>query len=90
MKFFFQFNKLKTILGSVYNDEKDAKETAYCKWVLVATELINIAVNDFDAKKSAHYNRVLVVTDLVISRTPCRGKGNSRFCSRCRSCCTRR
>ena len=48
--------QLKTTLGSVYNQEKDGKETACYKWVLVATELINIAVNDFDfdAKKSAH------------------------------------
>ena len=90
MKFFFPVCQLKTTLGSVYNQEKDGKETACYKWVLVATELINIAVNDFDAKKSAHYRRMHVVTELIVSRTPCNSKSNSRFCSRCRSCCSRR
>ena len=88
--FFFQWDKLKTILGSVYNEEKDAKEIACCKRVLVPTVLINIAVNDFDAKKSAHYKRMYAVTKLIVSRTSCNSKGNSRFCSRCRSCCSRR
>ena len=35
-----------------YN-KKDAKETARYKWVLLVTQLFNIAVNYFDVKKSA-------------------------------------
>ena len=33
------------------------QKPAHYKWVLVVTELFNIAVNDSDAKKSAHCNR---------------------------------
>ena len=58
-------------LGPAYNEQKDAKETARYKWVLVVTKLFNIAVNDFDAKQSARYSRVLVVTELVLSGTQC-------------------
>ena len=59
-------------LGPAYNEQKDAKETARYKWVLVVTELFNMAVNDFDAKQSACYSRVLVVTELVLSGTQCK------------------
>ena len=52
-------------LGPAYNELKDAKETTHCKWVLVVTELLNIALNDFNAKKSVPYSRVPVVTELV-------------------------
>ena len=37
-------------LGSAQNEQIDAKKTARCRRVLVATELFNIAANDFDAK----------------------------------------
>ena len=49
--------------------------------MLVVTEFLNIAINDFDAKKFARKNWVLVVTELVISRwklveiSLCRGRG---------------
>ena len=56
-----------TTLGPAYNEQKDAKETARYKSVLVVTELFNTVVNDFDAKQSARYSRVLVVTELVLS-----------------------
>ena len=59
-------------LGPAYNEQKDAKETARYKWVLVVTKLFNMAVNDSDAKQSARYSRVLVVTELVLSGTQCR------------------
>ena len=52
----------------------DAKETPYYKWVLIVTELSNIAVNDYDTKKSAHCSQVLVVTELVVSGTQCNQK----------------
>ena len=39
------------------------------KWVIIVTELFNVAVNYFDAKKSASCSRVLVVTELVVSGT---------------------
>ena len=58
-------------LGPAYNEQKDTKETARYKWVLVVTELFNMAVNDFDAKQSARYSRVLVVNELVLSGTQC-------------------
>ena len=58
-------------LGPAYNEQKDAKETARYKWVLVVTKLFNIVINDFDAKQSARYSRVLVVTELVLSGTQC-------------------
>ena len=58
-------------LGPAYNEQKDAKETARYKWVLVVTKLFNMVVNDFDAKQSARYSRVLVVTELVLSGTHC-------------------
>ena len=54
-------------LGSTYNKEKDAKETARWRWVFVVTELFSIGVNYYSAKKSARYSWVLVVTELVIS-----------------------
>ena len=38
-------------LGPAYNEQKDAKETAHYKWVLVVTKLFNMVVNDFDAKQ---------------------------------------
>ena len=41
------------------------KETACCKRVLVVTELLNIAVNDFDAKTSARCNRTRCKRGLV-------------------------
>ena len=47
------------------------QKTARYKWVLVVTELFNMAVNDFDAKQSTCYGRVLVVTELVLSGTQC-------------------
>ena len=53
------------------------KETAHYKWVLIVTELFNIAVNDFDAKKSAHCSQVLVVTELVVSGTQCNQNDNA-------------
>ena len=49
--------------------KKDAKETARYKWMLVVTELFNIAVNQFDAKKSSR--TVFVVTKLVVSEIQC-------------------
>ena len=58
-------------LGHAYNEQKDAKETARYKWVLVVTKLFNMAVNDFDTKQPARYSRVLVVTELVLSGTQC-------------------
>ena len=57
--------------GPAYNAQKDAKETACYKWLLIVTELFNMAVNDFDAKQSPRYSRVLVVTELVLSGTQC-------------------
>ena len=45
------------------------KPTGGCKWILIVTELFNIAVNDFDAEKSARYSPVLVVTELVVCGT---------------------
>ena len=51
--------------GSRLQRQKDAKEPARCKWVLVVTELLNMAVNHFDVKKCAR--TVLVVTELVVS-----------------------
>ena len=53
------------MLGPTYNEQEDAKETARYKWVLIVTELFNIAVNYFDAKKSARDSRVLVITKLL-------------------------
>ena len=41
------------------------------KWVLVVTELFNIAVNYFSPTKSVHYNQVLVVTKRHVSGTQC-------------------
>ena len=38
-------------LSTAYNEQIDAKKTARCRRVLVATKLFNIAVNYFDAKK---------------------------------------
>ena len=59
-------------LGPAYNASNDAKETARYKWVLVVSELFNIAVNDVDVKKAARYSRVLAVIELVLSETQCR------------------
>ena len=39
-------NCVSCTLGPAYNERKDAKETVYCKWVLVVTELFDI-VSDF-------------------------------------------
>ena len=61
----------RSTLSPAYNEQKDAKETARYKWVLVVTKLFNMAVNDFDAKQSARYSRVLAVTELVLSGTQC-------------------
>ena len=47
-----------------------AKETARYNWVLIVTELFNIAVNDIHAKKSVRYGWVLVLTELVCKRDP--------------------
>ena len=58
-------------LRPAYNGQKDTKETARYKWVLIETKLFNMVVNDFDAKQSASYSRVLVVTKLVLSGTQC-------------------
>ena len=55
--------------GSRLQRQKDAKETARYKWMLVVTELFNIAVNQFDAKKSSR--TVFVVTELVVSEIQC-------------------
>ena len=55
-------------LGHAYNEEKDAKEAACCKWVLVVTK---VSVNNFDVKKSTRFSQVLVVTELVVSGTQC-------------------
>ena len=75
-------------LGPAYNEQKDAKETARYKWVLVVTKLFNTAGNHFDAKQSARYSRVLVVTELVLSGTQCiarcnrtRSKWDPVYCS---------
>ena len=48
-------------LGLNHNEQKDAKETAHYKWVLIVTELFTIAVNDFDAKKYVRSGQVLCV-----------------------------
>ena len=58
-------------LGPAYNEQKDAKEIARYKWVLVVTELFNIAVNYIHAKKSVCHCWVLVVAKLVVSGTQC-------------------
>ena len=50
------------------SEQKDAKETARCKWVLV---VFNIAVNEFDTNKSGRYSRMLVVTELVENENRC-------------------
>ena len=55
----------------------DAKEIPHYKWVLIVTELLNTAVNNFDAKKSAHCSQVLVVTELVVSGTQCNQNDNA-------------
>ena len=65
-----------TTLGPAYNEQNDAKETARYKWVLVVTELFNMAVSDFDAKQSACYSRMFFVTELVLSGTQCRLNGH--------------
>ena len=54
-----------------YNEYKDTKETARYKWVLIVTELFNMAVYDSVAEKSAPYSRVLIVTEVVVSETQC-------------------
>ena len=54
-----------------YNQYKDAKETARYRWVLIVTELFNMAVNDSGAEKSAPFSRMLVVTKVVVSETQC-------------------
>ena len=51
---------------------KRCKRNHSFKWVLVKTELFNIAVKYFNAKKkSARYSEVFVETELVESRTQC-------------------
>ena len=47
------------------------KKLLFHEWVLIVTELFNIAVNDFDTNKSACYNWVLAVTELVVRGTQC-------------------
>ena len=71
MKFFFQFVNYKLHWVPFTVRKKMQKKLLAYKWVLVATELISIAVNDFDfdAKKSAHCRRMYVVTELIVSRT---------------------
>ena len=44
--------------------KKHAKETDRCEWLLIVTDLYDIAVNDFDAKKSARYSWEFIVTKL--------------------------
>ena len=39
-------------LGPVYNEQKDSKETARYKWVLIVTEFFSIAVNYIHAKEA--------------------------------------
>ena len=41
------------------------------KWVLISTELYDMAVNDFDARKSARYHRMFVMTKLAACGTKC-------------------
>ena len=55
--------------GSCLQRVKGCKRKARHKWVLVVTELFNIAVDDIQAKKSGRYSRVLVITELVLSGT---------------------
>ena len=47
------FSSNTNTLGHAYNEQKDAREITYCKWVFVVAELFNIAVNDFDANFSS-------------------------------------
>ena len=61
--------------GSRLQRVKRCKRNSSFKWVLAATELLNIAVNYFDAKKSARNSWVLVVTELVVSETQCKWEG---------------
>ena len=59
-------------IGSRLQRVKRCKKTLLItSGVLVATELLNIAVNNFDAKKSARCSRMVVVTELVVSGTQC-------------------
>ena len=53
------------------SEQQNTTEAAFFKWVLVVTEIFNIAVSDIHAKKSARYSQVLVVIELVVSETPC-------------------
>ena len=62
---------VKVTIANFGIEQKDAKETARYKWVLVVTKLFNMAVNEFDARQSARYSRVLVVTELILSGTQC-------------------
>ena len=43
--FLLVFTFFRFTLDATYNVQKDAKETAHYKWVLVVTKLFNIAVN---------------------------------------------
>ena len=45
----------------------DAKEITHCKWLIVVTELFNIAVKSFDANKSAGCSKLFVVIELLVS-----------------------
>ena len=62
----------RSTLGPGYNEKKNAKETARCKWVPVVTELINSAGNGFYAKKNSCFSRVHVITELAVSGTQCK------------------
>ena len=77
LEWFVRVIKKSKYIGSRLQRANDAKETPHYKWVLIVTELLNIAVNDFDAKKSAHCSQVLVVTELVVSGTQCNQNDNA-------------
>ena len=50
-------------LNLAQNEEIDENKAAHCKWVLVVTELFDIAGNDFDTKELALCSWVLVITE---------------------------
>ena len=58
----FVFRAKRKLTESRLQRLKDAKVTARYKWMLIVTELFNIAVNYLEAKKSARYSQVLVLS----------------------------
>ena len=46
------------------NEQKDTKETASYKQVLVVTELFNTAANNFGARKSTHCEGALIHNEI--------------------------